>query len=741
MIFKNLFRRKTRTLLTTFGIAIGVAAVVALGAMAEGFLISYGTLGSGADLTVSQRDAVDIAFSSVDMEVGATLAGLSGVTAVNGMVYTFGATEGMPYFIVYGYEPNGFAIEKFRIVEGEALHTARPARGGRPLVMGRAAAADLEKRVGDSFRIYETTYRIVGIYETGQPFEDGAAVVSLEDAQLLSGKPRQVNAFLIQVRDENSLAALRARIEARYDNLVTATAADFVEQQEMLAYVDAFTWAVSLIAIIIGGVGVMNTMLMSVFERTRELGVLRAIGWRPGQVLGMIMSESLVLSCCGGLVGAGLGIGCVWLVKSLPFGGLVFPQIIYPGRLLQGFLVALGLGGIGGLYPAWRAAQLLPAEAMRYEGGTVQLRRQIRLPGVRDLLRQPTRMALTMVSIGVAIMAIVMLGGLGAGLATQFTGMVGGGGAQLVGMEANASIDLSKIDEGILRRMALLPGVTAAEGFLTGYTIVGDLPFFIVYGYQPRGLGIRNFRVVEGEPLTGNRQILLGRVAAENLERSVGQTLRIFNSSYKIVGIYETGVPFEDGGGVISLRDAQNLFGQPRKVSFLAVWVDDPREAEAVAALIESRHPEVAVSLVSDFAKNVGDLQMMDAAIWGISLMALLVGGLGMTNTMVMSVLERTREIGVLRALGWRKRRVLGIILRESVLLSMLGGLAGCVVGVLFALLFNLHPLAAGYIKAEFSAGLLAQALGTALLLGAIGGIYPAWRAASLLPVEALRYE
>jgi len=151
---------------------------------------------------------------------------------------------------------------------------------------------------------------------------------------------------------------ISARIEARFDDLVATTAADFVEQQEMLAYVDAFTWAVSLIAIIIGGVGGMNTMLMSVFERTREFGVLRAVGWRPRRVLGMVLGESLILSLLGGAVGTGLGIGGVWLVKNMPFGGMVLPQLIYPGRLLQGMLVALGLGGFGGLYPAWRAAQL-----------------------------------------------------------------------------------------------------------------------------------------------------------------------------------------------------------------------------------------------------------------------------------------------------------------------------------------------------------------------------------------------
>jgi ABC-type antimicrobial peptide transport system permease subunit len=230
-------------------------------------------------------------------------------------------------------------------------------------------------------------------------------------------------------------------------------------------------------------------------------------------------------------------------------------------------------------------------------------------------------------------------------------------------------------------------------------------------------------------------------VAAENLGLSVGQTLRIFDTSFKIVGTYETGVPWQDGGGVISLRDAQRLFGQPRKISFLGIWLEDPDQALALAAQIESRFPEIDLAQASVFAEGVTDIQMMRATTWGISLMALVVGGLGMTNTMVMSVFERTREIGILRALGWRRSRVLGMIVRESVTLSLLGGATGILAGVALGLLLNAHPAMRGFLEMRFSGQLFGQAWLTALGLGMAGGIYPAWRATRLLPVEAVRYE
>jgi ABC-type antimicrobial peptide transport system permease subunit len=748
IVFSSLYRRAIRTLLTSSGIAVGVAAVVALGALADGFVQGYTAMagGSGADLLVMQDDALDIMFSAVDQATGEVLAGLSGVEQVAEMVYTFAATDGAPYFIVYGYDPDGFAVDHFKVVQGNSLsrRAGNPHRGqgGKPLLLGKAAADDLDKAIGDTFRLYETVYRIVGIFETGQPFEDGAAVVLLEDAQEISGKPRQVNAFLLKVRQDTDIERLQARIEQRFDDVTATSSSDFGQKQEWLGYVRAFTWTVSMVAVLIGGVGVMNTMLMSVFERTREFGVLRAIGWKPLQVLAMVLGESLILSLSGGVVGTLLGMGAVRAVQSVPGVSALIPSAFSPQLLIQGMGVGVGLGMVGGVLPAWRASRLLPAEAMRAESGaSVHAPRHVRSSALRDVLRQPVRTLLTVVGIGIAMMAIVLLGAMGEGITDAMSGMAGGADAHLVGIEADASVDLSKIDEGTVRRIASYDGVRAAEGFLTGYTTLDNLPFFIVFGYQPRGLGIQDFHLVEGQPLTTNRQMLLGRVAAENLDKGVGQTLRIFDKAFKIVGIYETGVPFQDGGSVVTLRDGQALFGQAHKVSFMGVWLEDPEQAKALTRELEERFPEVSLSLTSDFADDLVDLQMMRASTWGIAAMALLVGGLGMTNTMVMSVFERTREIGVLRALGWRKQRVLWMIVRESIALSLLGSVAGVTVGVLLGWGLNLVPAIQGFVRLRYSPDLFTQALGTALVLGVLGGVYPAWRASRLQPVEALRYE
>jgi len=111
----------------------------------------------------------------------------------------------------------------------------------------------------------------------------------------------------------------------------------------------------------------MNTTLMSVFERTQEIGVLRALGWRRRPVMGMVCVESLALSLVSAAVGIGLGMGLAELIWQEPSIGTFLTPVYSPKLFLQVLGLALTLGGLGGLYPAWRAANLRPIEALRYE--------------------------------------------------------------------------------------------------------------------------------------------------------------------------------------------------------------------------------------------------------------------------------------------------------------------------------------------------------------------------------------
>src|SRR5512143_1618279 len=203
-IFKNLFRRKTRTLLTVLGIAVGVSMIVALGAIGEGMRTGYASMfgGSGADLTLMQADSYDISMSGVDEQAVADIAAVPGVKEATGMIVGNISTPGAAYFFIFGYDPHGFAFEKFRVAEGQAVGQARRSAGSvREIMLGKQAAEVLKMKVGDLIRLTGGTFKVVGIYGSGDGFEDAASIVSLSDAQQLLQKYQLVGAIQVKVQD------------------------------------------------------------------------------------------------------------------------------------------------------------------------------------------------------------------------------------------------------------------------------------------------------------------------------------------------------------------------------------------------------------------------------------------------------------------------------------------------------------------------------------------------------------
>jgi putative ABC transport system permease protein len=234
---------------------------------------------------------------------------------------------------------------------------------------------------------------------------------------------------------------------------------------------------------------------------------------------------------------------------------------------------------------------------------------------------------------------------------------------------------------------------------------------------------------------------MLGRVMSESLKKKPGDTVELSGSRYRVVGIYESGNGWEEIGGVLTLRDGQALAGRPRKVTMFGVKVQDPDQAPAIVEKINSRIPEVHAALSGEFVEQMPDMQNANGMLDGISVLAIMVGGVGVLNTMLMAVFERTREIGVLRALGWRRLSVLGLVLQEALYLGLLGGITGIGIAVGLVYLAGKIPMIGEAFQAEFTWVGFARAILVALSLGVMGGLYPAYRATRLQPVEALHYE
>ncbi|HRE28504.1 MAG TPA: ABC transporter permease, partial [Anaerolineales bacterium] len=275
MLIKNLWRRRTRTLLTALGVAIGVAAVITLSAFGVGLADGFQSVMSSAeaDLTVGQKDAMMLLFSSVDAEVGDELKEIRGVRAVAGTVVGFVQLVDSPYFVVMGEDPRGFAMTRYRLTAGG------PITGRYQMLLGHIAARNFGKTVGDTFHLSGSRYRIVGIYETGVNLEDGGGVIGLRDAQSAFDKRDKVTYFALQVESPAQAETVRAEIEERWQDLTVVRTGEATRSDQFLDMYRSMGLYIGLFAALVGGLGMMNTTLMSVLERTREIGVLRALGW------------------------------------------------------------------------------------------------------------------------------------------------------------------------------------------------------------------------------------------------------------------------------------------------------------------------------------------------------------------------------------------------------------------------------------------------------------------------------
>jgi ABC-type antimicrobial peptide transport system permease subunit len=749
MIFKNLFRRKSRSLLTLAGIAIGVAAMIALGALGAGLASGYQAIagGSQADLIMTQAESYDLSLSSVDEHIGDQLLVMPEVSEAAGMMMgNVSAEEGAKYFFIFGHDPDRFAVEHFRIIEGQTLN-ARGVRG-RPILLGKNAVEGLEVGVGDTVNLTGGTFRVVGIYETGDAFEDGAAVMTLKDAQTILQKPRLVNAFYLKLKDTRLADRLIERAARLYPENELDTPVEFGDKQQAVEIMEGMASAVAGLAIIVGGVTMTNTILMSVYERTREIGVLRAVGWRRRRVLTLILGESILLALVGGLIGTIIGVALVYSIRNVPLYGYTRGQFS-SGLFLQAFVVAVVLGIVGGLYPAWRASKLQPLEAMRYDGGghsRASSRFNLNFGGMtlKSVFRRKTRTALTLVAIGIGVGAIVGLGAVIDGVITQLDTIFSESNAHIMALEADVSdMGYSAIPESVGARIAAHPEVAHVSGTVVGFNMeYEESPIFIIWGYHPQEKSIARFKIIDGEPLRANRQVVLGKPAAEALGKKVGDTFRVGESAFRVVGIFETGTGYEETGGLFTRRDTQVIAGKPSQVNWYSIELKDPAKADEMMAYFDRKFPEIDVSLTSEFAESLPDMESSRAMLSGIAVLMALVGAFGMTNTILMSVLERTRELGVLRAVGWSRRRILTMIIKESLLLGILGGLTGILIGFLLARGIAAIPSIGEMVgQGSFPPALLAQAMAIAVILGAVGGIYPAWRATKMQPVEALRYE
>jgi putative ABC transport system permease protein len=367
LIVKNLWRQKVRSLLAILGISIGIASIIALGSIANGMeenLISA-LKSAKADFTIGQANAPAIVLSLIPAVRLKEIRRLAEVAEAHGALIMFSNVNENPYFVVVGADADAFDLAGIRLVQGRVFQTDAE----NELVLGKVAASTLNVRVDEPVQLDGREFRVAGIYETGNVYEDGGAIMPLKTLQKLKHRSDELTIILVKAQPQADVEKLTEQIETTYKNqLVTLRdLSEYSRNYQGAGLVRVGSWLISLLALVIGGIGVMNTMIMAVFERTREIGILRAVGWRRSRVLRMILGESLLLSLLAAVAGTFLGLSASWLITKLPRAvGLIGPSYT-PMLFYEAIAIALVVGLLGGLYPAYRATRILPQEALRYE--------------------------------------------------------------------------------------------------------------------------------------------------------------------------------------------------------------------------------------------------------------------------------------------------------------------------------------------------------------------------------------
>lgn len=387
---RDLGRRKLRTTLTVLGITIGIWALVVFGSMANkiGALVEGGSEYYADKVIVSDASGAMGGFSTAPMSL-ATAMQLRGVEGVDVVVPTVmllledqaaGIAMGVPPMISGAIAGSDEGRETFAVDYAEGRALALSDEGHDVTVLGSDLARKYDKHVGDSIELRGVPFEVVGIMAPTLTAPDQAAGVPFMAAQQLFYRtlPPIVAAELNAADLVTSMTVYPAegvdpetladRIDAAIPEVATMTGADFDQQiGAATSILNAILVGVALISLVVGGLSVVNTMAMSVAERTREIGIKRAIGGSRSRIVRELVTESALLGFIGGAVGLVLGAVVVLVANEAgrSSGTILFE--LTPETAVIAIAFATGLGAVAGLVPAVHAARLDPVAALRYE--------------------------------------------------------------------------------------------------------------------------------------------------------------------------------------------------------------------------------------------------------------------------------------------------------------------------------------------------------------------------------------
>ena len=366
--WKNLWRRRLRTLLTLCGIGMAIGAFVALVGFSRSFEHEWQRLysSSGTDIAVVDKNFMN---TSVSESLLGKLRAVPVVAQADPMIFNIMDITPEVNALAFGWLQDSYEFDSLTFSAGGRFHDGKP-----EIILGEMLARNLDKKVGDTLDLQGSSFTVTGIYHGGTALEAGAIIMPIDQLQLLTSLQGKVSGFHVRLKPapageaaEHYLKHAQQEIEAALPGLNAQGAADRAANNQFVGLAHAVAWGTSCIALLMGILGIANTMAMSVFERTREIGILRAIGWKTWRVLLLIQAEATVLGFVGGFIGIFFGWGALHLLSMLPQTASVVSTSLSWLHLVEALGISVLSGLIAGAYPAWRGAHLSPVEALRHD--------------------------------------------------------------------------------------------------------------------------------------------------------------------------------------------------------------------------------------------------------------------------------------------------------------------------------------------------------------------------------------
>jgi putative ABC transport system permease protein len=364
LALRNLKRRPARSFLTILGVAVAVGSFITLYGLSRSVLdnVQQSFNERGADLTVRQRGIAEPFGGTIPQPIVSQIAKLPGVAAIAGQLLSFAATDNDDHVIALGWASDSFFWPTVPLLEGRLPDLSER----KVALVGGDIARALDKRLGDDITLLGERFRIVGITNYTSIINRNAVIVNLVDLQEVTFRAGAVTFISVELdhpTDQIEVDRVTKAIET-LGQLSVNRSEGVMRNDSLIGLLSAVSSSMAWVALLMGVLMVLNTLLMAVLERTREIGILSAIGWSKTRVMGALVMEGFILSAIGSAVGILFGIAGSRLLSSVPDIGRYVAIRPTLGLIVFTTLAAIGLGILGSFYPAFAATRKSPAAAL-----------------------------------------------------------------------------------------------------------------------------------------------------------------------------------------------------------------------------------------------------------------------------------------------------------------------------------------------------------------------------------------